>query len=82
MVAMDEERLNWPCTLNPIMSGNLSHSMRDNYETHGVENVTFFYLRTRYPTDYATKYYTIVSSSYRNPHYEGVKHVLFDWMNT
>ncbi|CAE6412112.1 unnamed protein product [Rhizoctonia solani] len=38
------------------MSGNLSRSMRENYDTHGVD-----------------EYYKIVGSSYRNPHFPGIK---------
>ncbi|EJT97863.1 hypothetical protein DACRYDRAFT_71540, partial [Dacryopinax primogenitus] len=46
------------------MSGNLSHSMRENYETHGVE-----------------KYYHLVASSYRNPHFEGAQKCLHAWLD-
>ncbi|KAK4053269.1 hypothetical protein OIO90_004043 [Microbotryomycetes sp. JL221] len=46
------------------MSGNLSHSMRANYNQHGVEG-----------------YYNIVSESYRNPHYLGLKKVLNSFMD-
>ncbi|QRV77635.1 cell division control protein 25 [Ceratobasidium sp. AG-Ba] len=38
------------------MSGNLSRSMRENYDTHGVD-----------------EYYKIVGTSYRNPHFPGIK---------
>ncbi|KEP54028.1 methyltransferase domain protein [Rhizoctonia solani 123E] len=38
------------------MSGNLSRSMRENYDTHGID-----------------EYYKIVGSSYRNPHFPGIK---------
>ncbi|CAE6542515.1 unnamed protein product [Rhizoctonia solani] len=38
------------------MSGNLSRSMRENYDTHGVD-----------------EYYKMVGSSYRNPHFPGIK---------
>ncbi|KAM0752212.1 hypothetical protein T439DRAFT_324280 [Meredithblackwellia eburnea MCA 4105] len=46
------------------MSGNLSHSMRSNYDTHGVSG-----------------YYTLVSESYRNPHFGGLKKVLGEFMD-
>ncbi|KAH7336926.1 hypothetical protein B0J17DRAFT_665458 [Rhizoctonia solani] len=46
------------------MSGNLSRSMRENYDTHGVD-----------------EYYKIVGSSYRNPHFPGIKHCINILMN-
>ncbi|CAE6501855.1 unnamed protein product [Rhizoctonia solani] len=46
------------------MSGNLSRSMRENYDTHGVD-----------------EYYKIVGSSYRNPHFPGIKQCLNIFMN-
>ncbi|GAB1520784.1 hypothetical protein RhiTH_003872 [Rhizoctonia solani] len=46
------------------MSGNLSKSMRENYDTHGVD-----------------EYYKIVGSSYRNPHFPGIKLCMNIFMN-
>ncbi|KAJ1303387.1 hypothetical protein OPQ81_011579 [Rhizoctonia solani] len=46
------------------MSGNLSRSMRENYDTHGVD-----------------EYYKIVGSSYRNPHFPGIKQCINIFMN-
>ncbi|CAE6472366.1 unnamed protein product [Rhizoctonia solani] len=46
------------------MSGNLSRSMRENYDTHGVD-----------------EYYKIVGSSYRNPHFPGIKQCINILMN-
>ncbi|KAM0787798.1 hypothetical protein ACM66B_003852 [Microbotryomycetes sp. NB124-2] len=46
------------------MAGNLSHSMRANYNQHGVGG-----------------YYSIVSETYRNPHYPGLKKVLTTFMD-
>ncbi|KAI3603083.1 hypothetical protein WG66_014943 [Moniliophthora roreri] len=45
-------------------AGNLSHSMRDNYNEHGVG-----------------EYYKKVGSIYRNPHFPGVRHCLFTWLD-
>ncbi|KIJ55122.1 hypothetical protein M422DRAFT_41190 [Sphaerobolus stellatus SS14] len=47
------------------MAGNLSNSMRENYNVHGVE-----------------KYYQQVASSYRNPHFSGIRLCLFTWFNS
>ncbi|PPR07119.1 hypothetical protein CVT24_010955 [Panaeolus cyanescens] len=47
------------------VSGILSTSMRDNYGEYGVEE----------------QYYKKVGSTYRNPHYPGIRLCLFSWLN-
>jgi len=46
-----------------VVSGNISGSMRVNYEV-GVE-----------------EYYRKVATTYRNPHFPGVRHCIFSWLN-
>ncbi|KAG5728614.1 hypothetical protein E4T56_gene1979 [Termitomyces sp. T112] len=45
------------------VSGNFSHSMRENYQ-QGV-----------------SEYYTKVGSTYRNPHFPGIRRCIFQWLN-
>jgi hypothetical protein len=57
--------------------GNLSLNMSSNYNEHGVDEVCSL------PADseLTAKYYKKVASSYRNPHFPGVKKVIFELMN-
>ncbi|RDB17973.1 Uncharacterized protein C17A5.05c [Hypsizygus marmoreus] len=47
-----------------VVTGNISTSMRNNYQTLGV-----------------SEYYKKVGSTYRNPHFPGIRRCVFLWLN-
>jgi hypothetical protein len=56
--------------------------MRDNYGEYGVEEVTNIYLFVHAdPTNLSTQYYKRVGSTYRNPHYPGIRQCIFAWLH-
>jgi hypothetical protein len=63
-------------------SGNLSSSMRANYGEHGVEEVFLNSLDSEtHAESYELKYYRKVGSTYRNPHFPGLRLCIFAWLN-
>lgn len=79
----------WYCSLIIIMSrgersfvnGNISNSMRKNYQ-QGVADVSSkTYIRAFSLNRSRGQYYTKVKSTYRNPHFPGIRLCLFSWLN-
>ena len=62
--------------------GILKSSMRENYSEHGVDEVSPITVdRSVRWRLMRTKYYRKVGGTYRNPHFPGVRSVLFQWFN-
>jgi hypothetical protein len=63
-------------------SGNLSSSMRANYGQHGVKEVFLNPFDSEIHTEsFQLKYYRKVGSTYRNPHFPGLRLCIFTWLN-
>jgi hypothetical protein len=65
-----------------IAPGNLSSSMRENYGELGVSEVStaeqLFYEQQLL---ILLKYYKRTGSTYRNPHFPGIRLCMFLWLN-
>ena len=64
-----------------VASGNLSLSMRNNYDELGVDEVKSIRNCDLHSKLNLTKYYKKVGATYRNPHYPGVRLCMFSWLS-